>query len=350
MSWSAALPGAAVRMPRTAAGWRALQVALLVGGVLAIGLLCGERAYAADGVRVLTHGTAGRIDSPGPRSVSGVGSAPLAGADAGAVGERVVRTAGDTGGVASQGLESAQPKEPPSSSSSSSPSPPLPKLPDLPDLPDLPALPKLPVLPDLPTPPELPVLRDLPGPPLPSHPLPTPATAGPQPVGTAPTPADAPVTVGRTGGAEAVAAKPDTVVRGAEHRAASSAEAVGHTSSAKPVGHTSSAKPLSHTSSAEHLGHIRSTDRVSRTRRADHVGPSSAHVGHGPGGQGAAGRSDGTLGNRSTADNSSPRHGDPHAVTLSHRARLRLLPGVAARFCAAGTRDNSHRDVPVFPG
>lgn len=69
---SAALSGAAVRMLRTAAGRRALQVALLVGGVLVIGLLCGERAYAADGVRAYgVEGVRASADSTAGRSVSG---------------------------------------------------------------------------------------------------------------------------------------------------------------------------------------------------------------------------------------------------------------------------------------
>ncbi|WHM31218.1 hypothetical protein OH540_14635 [Streptomyces sp. BPPL-273] len=49
MIWSAASPGAALRVTRTAAGRRALHVALLVGGLFVLGLLCGERAHAADG-------------------------------------------------------------------------------------------------------------------------------------------------------------------------------------------------------------------------------------------------------------------------------------------------------------
>ncbi|MZG15776.1 hypothetical protein GTY44_20180, partial [Streptomyces sp. SID5914] len=48
MIWSAALPGAALRVLRTAAGRRALHVALLVGGLFVLGLLCGGRAHAAD--------------------------------------------------------------------------------------------------------------------------------------------------------------------------------------------------------------------------------------------------------------------------------------------------------------
>ncbi|MGI5195391.1 hypothetical protein ACQEVY_17375 [Streptomyces sp. CA-288835] len=51
---SAALPGAALRMTRTAAGRRALQVGLLVGGLFVLGLLCGERADAADGADTVT--------------------------------------------------------------------------------------------------------------------------------------------------------------------------------------------------------------------------------------------------------------------------------------------------------
>ncbi|MEU6176684.1 hypothetical protein [Streptomyces coeruleorubidus] len=405
MTWSAALPGAAVRMPRTAAGWRALRVALLVGGVLVIGLLCGERAYAADGVRALTDGTAGwvageqrplarsdahvpaggvrpdahapeprqwatahalagRIDSRDPRSVSGVGGVPPAGVETGAVGKWVVRVADDAGdardagGAVRKRLGGAQPKEPSSSSSlplpklpvlselpapsdpPAAPKPPRsPTLPDLSNLPSLPAPPRLPGLPDLPPLPDLPSLPGssdllplppapptgevtlpeapgLPGhpsyPALPGHPIPAPVTADPQPGRTAAAPADVPACVGRTGGAEFAASGADTVARGAEHRT---------------DGRT------------EHVGH---------TRPADHAGP-SAHVGHGLGGHASAGRPDGTLGNRTAADNGPSRHGDPHAVTLSNRAPLRLLPGVEARSRAADTRDG-HRGIPVFPG
>ncbi|MFJ9565392.1 hypothetical protein ACIRQQ_35815 [Streptomyces fuscichromogenes] len=50
MTSPAVLPGAAVRVSRTVPGRRALQLALLVGGLLALGLLCGQRAQAAEGV------------------------------------------------------------------------------------------------------------------------------------------------------------------------------------------------------------------------------------------------------------------------------------------------------------
>ncbi|KDN79775.1 hypothetical protein DF19_22040 [Streptomyces olindensis] len=80
----------------------------------------------------------------------------------------------------------------------------------------------------------------------------------------------------------------------------------------------------------------------------DHVGR-TARVGHAPVEHGPGGRPDGALGNRALADNSTPRHGDMHAVTLDQRAPLRLVPGAATRSYADGTRDR-HRDVSVFPG
>ncbi|MCF1600154.1 hypothetical protein L0P92_42415, partial [Streptomyces muensis] len=45
-------PAAALRVLRIAAGRRALELVLLVGGLFVIGLLCGGQASAADGVSV----------------------------------------------------------------------------------------------------------------------------------------------------------------------------------------------------------------------------------------------------------------------------------------------------------
>lgn len=56
----------------------------------------------------------------------------------------------------------------------------------------------------------------------------------------------------------------------------------------------------------------------------------------------------GALGNRSAADNGGSRHGDAHAVALHHRAPLRLVAGAAARRDAGETRD-MHPDIPVSP-
>ncbi|MFC8666712.1 hypothetical protein [Streptomyces sp. NPDC057199] len=61
------------------------------------------------------------------------------------------------------------------------------------------------------------------------------------------------------------------------------------------------------------------------------------------------GDSTGALGRHSAGDNGSPRHGDAQAVALNERARPTLVPGAAADVNAAGTRDR-HRDIPAFPG
>ncbi|MEU8711501.1 hypothetical protein [Streptomyces sp. NPDC048663] len=49
MTPSAVLPAPAARPSRTAAGRRALRLAVLAGGLFALALLCGGRAHAADG-------------------------------------------------------------------------------------------------------------------------------------------------------------------------------------------------------------------------------------------------------------------------------------------------------------
>ncbi|MFE6405640.1 hypothetical protein ACFVOR_01750 [Streptomyces sp. NPDC057837] len=84
-------------------------------------------------------------------------------------------------------------------------------------------------------------------------------------------------------------------------------------------------------------------------QRGDDPAASSTRAGQAPAGEAPVDRPDGTLGNRSSADNGTSRHGDTHAVASSHRVPLRLVPGTAVRGEAGGTRD-SHGDVPVFPG
>ncbi|UUU24474.1 hypothetical protein [Streptomyces sp. DSM 40750] len=57
----------------------------------------------------------------------------------------------------------------------------------------------------------------------------------------------------------------------------------------------------------------------------------------------------GTLGRHSAVDNGGPRHAEPHAVASLDRAPLSLVPGATAADAADGTRDR-HRDIPEFPG
>ncbi|WP_158713698.1 hypothetical protein [Streptomyces sp. NRRL WC-3626] len=71
MTWPAAVPGAALRAMRTAAGRRAVRLALLVGAVFVLGVLCGgERAQAADGGPVPETGLGAPVADapPGPNS------------------------------------------------------------------------------------------------------------------------------------------------------------------------------------------------------------------------------------------------------------------------------------------
>ncbi|MFI6371862.1 hypothetical protein [Streptomyces sp. NPDC050546] len=321
MTSSAALSGVAVRVLRTAAGRRALQVALLVGGVLVIGLLCGERAYAADGLRVSADSAAGR-------SVSGQGQ--LVRPDVHASADRVVRVVDDARKSVSGELVKAKRPVPPKS----------PSLPDLPDLsvppkaPSAPVLPGLPPLSDLPAPPDAPAIPDLPG--LPAPPegdvtvsgapvqpglpgYPAPVTVDPQP---ADTPA-APATPAPAGEAAPVAHGPHGDQYGAPYADRAAQDHAAH----------------------DHTAH----GRAHHLRRGAHAGASASVGGADPVGHVPGGRPDGTLCNRSLGDHGTPRHGDAHAVTPSGRAPMSLVRGVADRARVAGVRDG-HRDIPVFPG
>ncbi|MFF2509542.1 hypothetical protein [Streptomyces sp. NPDC058086] len=307
--------GAALRLTRTAAGRRALQLALLVAGLFALGLLCGERAHAADGagglvptvpasssVRVVkpaapllvahsaapavthvtdsvTHVTDTVTHAHVTDTVAQVGGTVTRVTDTvrhvvGPVADSVVRPVGDLVETVNGELGQAPPKT----------------LPTLPSLPSRSSLPSLPELPGPPGPPALPGA----GGQVPS--------AGARP---------------HQSGAGAVSSSSHAVVRHAD---------------AGPVGPT-------------YYGPTRlGTDTDGVAVRGEHLG-----VAPGPDRQAPPGDPTGALGGQSAVDNGTPRHGDPHAVTPSHRAPLRLVPGVPAAVTAAGTRDR-HRDIPVFPG
>ncbi|WP_037694320.1 hypothetical protein [Streptomyces scabiei] len=55
------------------------------------------------------------------------------------------------------------------------------------------------------------------------------------------------------------------------------------------------------------------------------------------------------LRRHSTVDNGGPRHAEPQAAASLDRAPLSLVPGVPAADAVNGTRDR-HRDIPEFPG
>ncbi|MEU9325292.1 hypothetical protein AB0D91_16040 [Streptomyces canus] len=331
MTWSAAFPGAAVRVLRAAVGRRALQVGLLVGGLFVLGFLCGEQAHAADGVGALPGKAVGQLvkppaepmakhtatviptatatptftDTDTPKGSSPQPVAPKPGADAlthpaeddkvlrpvtedvvGAVTGGVVRPVGDLVETVTAGLTETVG---------------IPAGSTLPGWPTLPSFPDPPSWPTLPTAPGLPTVPGLPGIPGRTLPVPAPVTSAPQPQ-----PGDHAVT------------KPTGDEGSAGDGAIYGPRFAGHGTVTEAAAHASAHRTTTSTAHAP-----------------AHQAPSDNHGG--------------ALGGKSAVDNGSSRHGDAHAVTLDNRAPLRLVPGAAASVDAAGTRDR-HRDIPLFPG
>ncbi|WP_329256103.1 hypothetical protein OG223_32245 [Streptomyces sp. NBC_01478] len=210
MIWStAAMPGAALRVMRTAVGRRVLQVALLVGGLFVLGAVFGGQAQAVDGV----PGKPVSLGKPGIPAVASVVKpvpvpvpvlAPVLAPVSDAV-ERVVRPVSD---VVAKTVTAV--------------------LAEVPSLPAVPTLPSLPAVPSLPVPPvQAP----------PAHTAPTPVPA-PVPVRSAPQAssgghrsdarhAEAAVGVGVTYGPRIVAAV--DAVGAVRHAALHGVPSVGHT-------------------------------------------------------------------------------------------------------------------------
>ncbi|MEV2192705.1 hypothetical protein AB0I02_17205 [Streptomyces phaeochromogenes] len=349
-------------MTRTAAGRRALQVALLVGGLFVLGLLCGEQARAADGVapasnpadvvRSVTSSVEQVANSGSARAPSATTPPSAATAPSGSGSG----TASSSATVSSSGFGSEQPglrlpkaitpvtdevqrvvrpvTEPvvrpvtervvrPVAEQVVRPVterviPPVAEdvvrpIGDLVDqitggvtggIVERPAPPQWwPSLPQLPTLPGLPGLPELPGLPLPAVPGQT------LPVGTAPQ-------------------QPGGVTD--DHRAAEKQSR--DESAATVYGPRFAGGPAAAGDDVRHHTDVRGTGAV------------QAPVHQVPDGDPT-----GALGRHSAVDNGSPRHGDAQAVALNERARPTLVPGAAADVTAAGTRDR-HRDIPAFPG
>ncbi|MFD7305007.1 hypothetical protein ACFV83_29435 [Streptomyces pharetrae] len=309
MTWSAALPGAAARVLRAAARRRALQLALLVGGLFVLGALCGARAEAAEGSAAaasVTHESSTSeppaFDAePGP--VVEHGSVPQPRPVVEAVRDRVAQPVGDVVGSVTRGLSEAPSDEP--------------QLPSLPALPSLPSSPSLPGLPDGDS-----SLPDLPG--LPAKTLPAPDAVTPLPM---PLPGPEAQQPGTPDGPALGGAAPEDPATAAGSDA---------TAPHGPRGpHLSS--PLT-------------------PAAATAVAPTPAHpvtvrtgTGHAPAHPAPTGGDSGVLGSRAAADNGGSRHGDVCAVTAVQRAPLRPVPGVLAWADAGESRDR-YRDIPVFPG
>ncbi|MEG3630847.1 hypothetical protein [Streptomyces poriticola] len=390
MTWSAALPDAAVRVLRTAAGRRALQFVLLVGAVVALGLCCAERAEAADGratgatgatgVASVTSSTGATVAEQavrilsGSHSVSGsdsVGRSSRGGEERTRARERWARPVVDPAEPLREAAVAPLGQPVPAAGLDRSDGagrsdgvgrsdrvtrPDAPSAAALPGLQDILALSEPakrvgesgvlpgssggdallpgagehphPLLPRLPDLPTLPGFPDLPA--LPDAEripaVPLPAPAGP----TAPTPE--PVTSPATGdeGSDVarIAADGDRAPGSTPQTAGrQAAGAGGAVYGPRFAGHGR------HGDQRGDGGH--STDG----RGLTHPAP----VRHAP-----SGDPDGELGHRSAADNGTPRHGDAHAVTLHHRVPLLLVPGAVVRADAAETKDR-YRDIPVSP-
>lgn len=340
MAPPAVLSGAALRVVRTAAGRRALQLGLLVAALFGLGFLCGEQAHAAegvptappaaavasspaDGVRSWTksavagavavteapHASAGATGLRHVAHPAAPPQAPQGGTDevvhpgtdsvvthsvathsvgtdsvVRSVTARIVRPVGDLVGSVAGGAAEGRTKLPPVVSlpvwpaPSGSPSPSLPGLPGLPGLSEQSG--------------QL---------------LPAPVTSPPQ--------------QHRPGGVAASAAGGD----GADAQSRTTTRVTG----AIAFGPRS----LPGTPTAGGIPHV-------------HRAPRTPHA---PARQAPNGDPNGALGGHSASDSGTSRHVDAHAVTLNDRAPLRLVPGAAACVDASGTRDR-HRDIPVFPG
>ncbi|WP_282700803.1 hypothetical protein [Streptomyces sp. CC219B] len=329
MTWPAALPGAAVRVLRAADGrcapWLVLRLVLLVGGLFALGVLCGQQARAADDVPTAAPSARGGVTSApadGLRSsargavgeaADGMVSAPdelrnapppapalVTDVVVPAVDDRVVRPVGEVVGVVTDGLAERMKKLPPLPSLPPVSLPESPTWPGVPE-PGLPGSPGLPALPEPALPePDLPDLPDLPA--SPGVTLPAPDTAAPQP---------GPAAVSPGNGEDA-----------------------GRSTA------TASARPYGRGSSAHGVGAPRASVHA--------TGHRPASVEHAPVRQAPTGDPGSAPGNRSAADSGTPRNGDTHAVALNHTVPLGLLPGTAVRVEADGLRD-AYRDIPVSP-
>ncbi|MDN3252295.1 hypothetical protein [Streptomyces sp. MA25(2023)] len=382
MIWSAVLPDAARRMMRTAAGRRALHVMLLVGGLFVLGVLCGARAQAAEGVPSLRD-VAGQVvdasperrrgeptgrepvvprslrsgqDSPAVRGPEAVvpepGLRPVIEGVVRSVEARVVRPVEDglvrpaesrlvrSGSAETRLVRPAETRlvrpvvdlaETVTDGLGTVAQAKVPPLEALTTLPGLTAPPPrltdpLSGLPDRPA-----GLSDLPG--LPDLLAPTglPGRTVPD----APSPQTLPSTT-EPAAADASGASEDPTVSAAVPDARSTGGAAASATAVYgPASVASAARP------AAQVAADRTVAASGATTPTPTPGPTPAR-------RSPTGDPDGALGTGAGADHGTARHGDAHAVTPHHRIPFRLVPGALVCADAPETRDR-YRDVPVSP-
>lgn len=308
MIWSAVLPGAALRVMRTAAGRRALHVVLLVGGLFVLGVVCGERAQAADGAPSLRDTVRQVVDVPvGRPATEAREPAPLPPKDVlAAVGDVVERTterlpllSAATG--ADPGLSDPGSSEP-----------------------SAPAWPSLPPLSELPDPSGAGGSDGWVDPYLPDGRQSDPAGAD-----DSAHPSDEADTSGAAGPDKATEPRTATVTTDTDTD--TGPDATDHTTHIGPAPgavETGAQPPVTHSG----------TPGRATPAPTDH-----APTRHAP-----TGAPDGSLGTATGADQGMPRHGDAHAVTPQHRIPFRLVPVALERADTGETRD-PFRDIPVSP-
>ncbi|MFE4962255.1 hypothetical protein [Streptomyces sp. NPDC056660] len=390
MTSPAVVPGSAARVSRTAAGRRALQLALLAGGLLALGLLCGGRAQAAEETpsvpstpsltavvgrlgleKVLPHSETEREEEKATPRVTSPRPALARPAPAHATSPRptapdeaTAREATARAAIREATAREAAPHKPPvthtaltrstapirSTLSTLSSAPTTPTAPVARTAPPAPTLPIAPTLPAASVVPVVPVVGETVRSvtvtvsavvtqvlgdvaqqvsELPAELATLPALPG---TSTTPPMSEPP--------GESLPVPVTSAPGTAEPRPAVTDGGRPQTSrTKKPAAAVGSYGPQGTTTFAA----------VSRTAEPTHTGGRrAAHAFDAPSHPAPAGDPGGALG-KSVVDGGSSRHGDAYAVTFGDRAPLRLVPGAAARVDAAGTRDR-YRDIPVFPG
>ncbi|MFI0237042.1 hypothetical protein [Streptomyces sp. NPDC016845] len=346
MIYATVSPAPAERLPRPVARRRALQLALLLGGLIGLGFLCGGQAHAEGASGTLRY-TAAQETTGGGSEQPGHGHGVLGGLlgrDGAPEDRNVVGTVRDTvllpvldtvqntvqdtvrgvtepvGELAGQvvdGLASAAPRPLPGG-------PPV--LPGLPDAPG--AIVPLPAPPR----PTAPVT--------PANPAEPPASAGP--AGSTDADADttgsaAPVTSAASGvEAEAERQAPDAA-RGEPHAPGPYAPGPYALAPAGPTAYDPAGTGAVQENRADAHPH-----RSSAARHTVAPQPAAPHAPVHPGGVLVAGAS--------AADGGGSRHGDLHAAAFAgRRVSVLLPPGAFASGTAAPVTDR-HRDIPVLPG
>nr|WP_107903963.1 hypothetical protein [Streptomyces chartreusis] len=396
MTWPASLSGAVVRVLRIAAGRRALQLVLVAGGLLAIGLLGGERAYAADGPGGVPVGTSSVSATSAVPATSAASSASSSSSSSSSASDELRSSLQDT--VERLLSPPAKPTAP-----ATKPTAP-PATPTTPDAQSKPGAHD-----ESTAPPADPALED-------HRPRPEAPRTQPQdqPAQT-PTPRPAthdtiltPVTeqVGRTVGTQVVEPVGGIVWTVTQDLAAGSAEVQ---AALPPLASMPSLPTAPETTWPSWPGwelpavpgipdlpgadvpalpgqtlpapvtgtpqpgsdapgsHDGRTPKGRTGKEADGVhgpdlgvdstalpAPAAGHAhrvapsGHAPARQAPADHPGGAAGYHAVGDSGTPRHGDAHAVSLDRRVTLRLVPGSAARAEADSIQDR-HRDIPVSP-